>query len=378
MNFKKEIERLEKDGFRIKESEIAGDKVFLVTPDITKTTWDKKSDLIYRSSVWTEEGKPVSLSWKKFFNYTEGNSVVPDPTSLKNTVCVDKIDGSTLLVSKYKGVLVMRTRGTFDISSLDNGSEKEFLLEKYKTFFDFVMNDEKESSRYTYVFEWTTPNNRIILSYGDEPELYFTGIIDMEDYTYLSNSEVDEMASRFNILRPKTYYPKSLDLLIKETKAMKGIEGFCLYYNNEQDIKKIKTEDYLMMHSFKMSKSTKAIIRDIIENYVSYEEYKEQIISGFDFECWAFIEDKVKEVYSLFDEYIKQCDLLFKEVMDNIGEATKKEFAIYVMSHDECKEWSPVLFKIFSNKGKKAIDFIKDDGFKRKMFSMIKENISES
>jgi hypothetical protein len=38
---------------------------------------------------------------------------------------VEKLDGSTLIVSKYNGQYILRTRGTVDASKLANGFELE-------------------------------------------------------------------------------------------------------------------------------------------------------------------------------------------------------------------------------------------------------------
>lgn len=366
-NFKNKIKDLAEADFFIKEGIVGGDKCYLITPSAGKFKYTK-DELIFRSSIWTEDGMPVSLSWKKFFNYTEATDVVSDPISLDGAICVEKIDGSTCIVSRHNGELVIRSRGTFDISSLDNGYEKEFLLEKYKTFFNFVMSDENKEN-YSYIFEWTTPNNRIILSYGDEPELYFTGIINMDDYSYLPNSAVDEFAKRFGIRRPMTYNDSSFDHLYKKIKSATGIEGICIYYNEEQDIKKLKSDEYLMIHSFKFSNTYKKLINSVVDNGMSIIDYKKHIITQYDYECWEFVKDKVEKIYAIFDDLIIESNKCFKYLLNTVDCADRKAFAKAVMSDPECKVVSPALFKMLTAKKDNAFDVLRDDEGLRRFFN---------
>ena len=126
---------------------IAGEKCFLVCPKDFGVQWNK-DNLIFRSSIWNEQGEPVSLSFKKFFNWEEQKELVPFPSSTKNCSLIEKKDGSLLIISKYKNQIIHRTRGTFDASNLENGHEIEFLKQKYPKVFnsDFIGTFDAKSS----------------------------------------------------------------------------------------------------------------------------------------------------------------------------------------------------------------------------------------
>ena len=89
------------DQFLRDEYTIAGETVVLVHPKHLYANW-RKDTLKFRSSVWTEDGFPVSLSFPKFFNWGEFTQIVSLPRNLDQNKCqlVEKMDGSTLIVSK--------------------------------------------------------------------------------------------------------------------------------------------------------------------------------------------------------------------------------------------------------------------------------------
>jgi hypothetical protein len=81
----------------------------------------------------------MGFMWKsyKFYHFpnlpilNENPEHFPVPTDLKNSVITDKLDGSLLIVSKYKGNYILRTRGTVDATRLENGYELEIFKQKY-------------------------------------------------------------------------------------------------------------------------------------------------------------------------------------------------------------------------------------------------------
>ncbi len=77
---------------------------------------------------------------------------------------VEKLDGSLLIVSKYNGQYILRTRGTVDASIMANGHE----LEIFKNTILSKLADNNDTWDYSVLFEWLSPINKIVLNYGDE------------------------------------------------------------------------------------------------------------------------------------------------------------------------------------------------------------------
>lgn len=310
------IELPSNDEFIIKPSMVGNDMVFLVTPSHISCKWTKQN-AIFRSSVWDINGHPVSLGFKKFCNFGEKSETFPEPKSLKNTSLLEKLDGSLLIVSYYKGKLITRTRGTLSAESLDTGYEIQVLKNKYPTAFN---NGILESGTCTFLYEWVGAN-KIVINYGTEPDIYLIGIINHIDYSYWTQTNLDEVANQIGVKRPKRYNFNSIEETLETVKSFKGVEGVCLYYNNDQDIKKIKGVEYLTLHSLKSNLTSDKLAELYFEwNQPSYQEFCNIFEKSFDFECLNFAQGGIS---SLFDG-VKE----FNRVMAHL----KKK-------HEERKDW---------------------------------------
>jgi hypothetical protein len=159
--------------FNFKECQVAGEDCWLITPKEMGCKWT--DDIArFRSVIITQKDHvTVSQGFGKFTNYGERPEFEPWDDSWEFEAR-HKLDGSLLIVSKFKGELVVRTRGTVDARSLPNGHEIDFLIKKYpKAFDNAFINSEKN----TLLFEWTTPSNIIVLREHDEPTLTLLGIV---------------------------------------------------------------------------------------------------------------------------------------------------------------------------------------------------------
>ena len=164
IDIEKDIDR---ESFMVHEHIIAGEVVTLVQPKSIGAKWNK-NNLHFRSSVWNYEGELISASFPKFFNWGEQPDLSPVPNSLKNATVVEKLDGSTLIVSKYKGQYILRTRGTVDASTMANGHELELFKEK---FLKSLTHDTPDTWNVSILFEWVSPINKIVLNYAI-PQIY--------------------------------------------------------------------------------------------------------------------------------------------------------------------------------------------------------------
>ena len=129
-----DISKIDRDQFYVNEHIWNGELLYLVIPRQIGVKWNR-DNLIFRSSVWNYLGEPVSLSYYKFFNYGEKPELSPIPKNLNNSVITTKIDGSTIIISKYKGTFIIRSRGTIDAYTLTTGNEMDILKQKYPKLF---------------------------------------------------------------------------------------------------------------------------------------------------------------------------------------------------------------------------------------------------
>lgn len=318
-----------KKDFLFKEQEIGGDLCVLITPK-SNISWTDENK-IYRSSIWrVSDGTPVSLGFKKFVNFGEQPTFEPVSEIFdKDFILTEKLDGSCLIISKYKGQIIIRTRGTFDARILKNGSELEPLIQKYNILRYF---NSYETANFSLVFEWVSPKHQIVLRY-DEPDLYFIGMVNHNDYSYVSQEILNSKAHTVKWKRPRQYQFADLNSYIEIADTIKGWtarEGVVLYFNNGQLLKKMKSAWYNNLHQLKFNISTlNKIVECMYSNgflVVSEDFNKEKtakdfykfIEKQFDFEVAEYIKTSVNTFLNQFERYVikpyKECLKRLREV----------------------------------------------------------------
>jgi hypothetical protein len=315
-----DLQSIDKESFMVHQHFVGEHECFLVQPIHIGATWNKEN-LIYRSSLWDKDGHPVSLSFKKFFNWDEKPDIFPAPSDLKNAKLMEKLDGSTLIFSRYKGQTVIRTRGTVDARKQANGHEIDYLCEKYKKFIAYL--EMIETSNESFVLEWLSPTNRIVLNYGDEPDMKLIAVINHADYTLASQTVLDVYAESWDLLRPRTFSYNSVEEMKSAVEVLQDQEGLCVYYGNEQQIRKVKAAQYLFLHR---AKSEISSVDKVIDVYIDwfmprhtlsheptgYVEFFEYLTIKFDFEIATMATGHASRICDAMKEVHKIMNALFE------------------------------------------------------------------
>lgn len=246
------------EGFDYKDCEIAGDECVLITPKRNfGVVWDEENKYYRSVIIRKEDGLVISRGFNKFTNFHETPAFEPWDESWP-VEARHKMDGSLLIVSVFKGVAILRTRGTTDARNLPNGHEIEVLRKKYPLFFDEL--EDEGWMRVSYLFEWTTPTNVIVIREHEEPTLTLLGVVDNETGKYWHQSTVDGQAKAFGFERPIKYVYQSVAQCISDVSAWQGSEGVILYSPDGQTMKKIKAEEYLRLHRLKSNVNSVAAL----------------------------------------------------------------------------------------------------------------------
>lgn len=279
------LQEIDQTQFMVHPHIIGGKTVYLVQPQHIGCKWTQ-ANKHFRSSVWDHEGNLVSAGFPKFTNWGENPDNFPVPTSLKNATVVEKIDGSLLIVSKWNGEFILRTRGTTDASALDNGYELEIFREK---FTKSITHATPDTWGVSILFEWVSPANRIILNYGDQPDWYLVGMINHSDYSLHTQKDLDMWAKNKGFPRPTTYTFPSVEELMSQVELWKGKEGVVIY--SPQGAHKAKGLWYLALHRMKeaLASFDKVVDCWYEQGEPPYQKFEEFIITQFDFELWSQI-----------------------------------------------------------------------------------------
>lgn len=335
---------------------------YLITPKYSDGDFWTKDNIIFRSSVWDFNGNLISASFKKFFNWTQKPDLFPDPQSLKNVNILEKIDGSLIISSKG----FIRTRGTVDARTLDNGNEITWLEQKHpKAFYNHYI--ERDIS---LLYEWVTPSNKIVLDYP-ESDIYLVGAINHNDYSYFGQTVLDDIALELGVQRPKHYLFNSIQEMIETTQAFKGVEGVCVYYHSDQEIKKLKGIEYLAKHKFKSEMSLKNMIEYYFQTGMprDFTSFMSQLEKDFDYEIAQMA---IGEVSKIIDGMKTVSDIITHMgvfvLNNNLMNITRKTAASIVLSSYGQTGRSGVLFSMLDHKP------ISDKQYKMLLYQVIGEN----
>jgi len=345
------LQTIDRESFMVHEHIISGEVVYLVQPKHIGAKW-KNDNLHFRSSVWNYNGELISASFPKFFNWSEQPDLSPVPTSLKNATVVEKLDGSLLIVSKYNGQYILRTRGTVDASTMANGHELEIFKERFKNSLQRLGMATPETWNVSLLFEWVSPINKIVLNYGEEPDWYIVGIVNHSDYSLFTQSELDMWSKKYGFKRPPTYTFSGVEDLLKDVDQWRGKEGVVVYSKNDQMLHKVKAMDYLIKHRFK-SEATLENTLDLYFNYdkPSYQEFASKLTETFDYECFEMVRGYASQVCDASKEVNKIVDG-FKSFIDNQLKSlsTRKEQAQKVISSYSESNRSSMIFSLLDGK----------------------------
>jgi hypothetical protein len=344
-----DISSIDLTQFMVHEHSLNGEIVHLIQPQHIGTKW-RQDNKHMRSVVVNYEGEVISASFPKFTNWGENPDNFPVPNSLKHCTVVEKLDGSLLIVSKYNGQYILRTRGTVDASTMANGHELEIFKNTILSKLSHIYTSD--TWNYSWLFEWVSPINKIVLNYGDEPDWHLVGVINHDDYSLANQFSLDRYAMNLELNRPPTYTFSSVQDLLKDVDQWRGKEGVVVYSKDDQMLHKVKAMDYLIKHRFK-SEATLENTLDLYFNYdkPSYQEFASKLTETFDYECFEMVRGYASQVCDASKEVNKIVDG-FKSFIDNQLKSlsTRKEQAQKVISSYSESNRSSMIFSLLDGK----------------------------
>jgi RNA ligase len=209
-------------------------------------------------------GKTIGRPFQKFFNMGEkpGTGHIYVSTVGIQSV-MDKLDGS--MVHAFRGEFgqwLLATRA----GVTDHAIRASELLDAYDEM--YAMLDHIESLGATPIFEWTAPDNRIVVRY-DEPALTLLAMRGIVEGEYWDQGDVEDIADAFGVPFVESMpYPLSSRFDPLAVAHETGREGYVLRLCNGEMLK-IKTDEYVLMHRSKDEmRNEKDLLRIVLEDKV--------------------------------------------------------------------------------------------------------------
>jgi hypothetical protein len=356
-NYKVDLSAINQEDFYVKQN---ADGCFLIHPRESKHVW-LTEERIFRSLMTDSEGTVVSSGFPKFFNYGEDandDEEFMHAMSNGSVNLTDKADGTLIIASLVNGKAHFRTRGQFDLGDFHD-PVMNLIQEKYPNilrFFENLSLYNQYQSSFSYLFEYTGPDNRIVLKY-QEPQLVLLGLMDLDFLIpNIDHPTMKERASGFSVpLYDQVPHPNSLTDLLTQFKGLKNTEGVVVRFysqrNSEPKMIKVKTDWYKRLHAIRFGLNEKKVhllARSILlQNMEDVERLFYPL--GFDFEMIEFIKDDLESYCKLRTEYFDQ----FKIVTDISENALKK-----VLRFDDPKNFKKEYVQLVREElGEHAEDF---------------------
>lgn len=232
-----------------KEEVVDGVTVVIIAYQISTTEmWKEPLALETRGITFEKEtGKLISRPFEKFFNLGEN-----DWTTLNNFIpngYVDvrvKRDGSMLTPVLINNKIHWKTKKSFysDVAIL--AAKHAETINGFNEWCELMC-----FHNLTPIFEFTSPDNRVVIDYGAEPKFTLLAIRDNDTGEYMNINSYTSPLNHINVIE-KINVNTDIETFISTIKDMKGVEGFVItmqdrIYGNRVKFK-VKTQWYSDNH----------------------------------------------------------------------------------------------------------------------------------
>jgi RNA ligase len=221
-----------------------------------------------RGITFDKDGSIICRPLHKFFNIGELEETHVDNIDWSNVARVmDKRDGSMINTALVDGKIVCKTKKSFD--TIQSIRALEF-IKSNANYHQFAIYCA--SINHTPTFEWTSPQDRIVLKY-DTDKLVLTHIRDNITGEYIFDIEKRTDYFDIPIVENLTPFNFDIDWLLKKCQSEENKEGYVIQFFNG-DMVKLKTPWYIGLHHsvtfIRERDIAKMIVDETIDDFKSY------------------------------------------------------------------------------------------------------------
>lgn len=191
-----------------------------------------------RGLKFAPDGTLIARPFHKFFNLGEKRLPQEEPWDLGHVV-LDKLDGSMIHPAIVAGEMAFMTRmGLSSQARQAMDLAPEVVLDLSRVML---------AAGYTPIFEFTSPDNRIVVSY-DMPELTLLAVRHTRTGAYMPFDEVTKIAERYGVAVARSFgRVDDVSRFWHDARALKGAEGYVVAFDDGHRVK-IKADAYVLRH----------------------------------------------------------------------------------------------------------------------------------
>lgn len=285
-----------------------------------------------RGITFDRDGNIASRTLHKFFNLNEREAYDAKNIDFSKVKAIyPKLDGSMISTYVLDNAVVGKSKNSEESDVAVKATNYINSRSEYVRFCTDLYNAGK-----TPTFEYTAPDNRIVLDYKTE-ELTLLQVRDNVTGAYL---DIDAEAEGYDVIVNKVAYDKTKDImeLVREMETMTGIEGFIIMFE-DGDMVKIKTPWYIGLHhsvTFTRYRDVaKLVCTQKLDDFRAlvitgkYDGIDMSVIDSIEHEIMSYIND-VKHTVSIYTTELKSLYSIgdsvdFKSCSSHLGKNLSKD-----------------------------------------------------
>lgn len=292
--------------------------------------WDDVT-LASRGLVVNEEtGEIVARCFPKFFNYSEGMN---SPEDLDGPFLVaEKLDGSL-------GILYQNPSGGYEITTA-GGFQSDQAAHASKLYAEKYEGQWNPNPDLTYHFEIIYDNNRIVVDYKGEDDIYLLGAVNKHTGVSVPITEINEWKGK----RAAVYDNfKSLSDVVNAPDPGIDHEGYVVHFTKTDKRVKIKFEEYLKVHRIATGLNKRRIHELMSSGSISsLNDFKMNAPEEFK----DYIDTMQSEVQNEYDTKVATIQSTYKKLVESLpADVDQKTFALKVQK-DVPKDLASHMFSL--------------------------------
>jgi hypothetical protein len=264
----------------------------------------------------------ISKCFNRFYNLGEFNNT---PESWDGWICEEKADGSLIRIFYHKGRWEIATRGTaYAEAQMMTGSMtfREGVLRALRMddecFTDWTAT--RLNPVWTYVFEYTSPMNRIVTRYAGDCMVLLSVFEGEVEKTVEERDQICHSLYHPFIRVPARFDVTSIEDMNIALSTLENLEeGFVFRHSVTNERIKVKSSTYLTCHRIR-GDSGVPTVKNIAELVVENETH--EFLTYF-----PEFKDMFDEVQGRWDKMVEDACNLYEQVKDL---DSQKEFALAV------------------------------------------------
>ncbi len=303
---------------KFKEELVGGKTVVIVSYMVADSDlWNIPLSKETRGNTFNKEsGICISRPFPKFFNLGEcEETLIHNLPWNENYEVTTKLDGSLITpILLESGEIEFKTKKSFF-------SEVALLAKANATSKVKALSLHCLLRNHTPIFEFTCPENRVVISYGDKPKFTLLAIRDNESGRFLPREDVEIISGMYQVdlveLHPLKALGYEMKSLLAEMKDQKNFEGYVIHFLELDLFVKVKTPWYLLEHQVRTDLRFRDVAELVIEEMI--DDMKSKVsLAGLDLSPIEKIESQVVSELLSIEKAIEE------KVLENKGKTFKE------------------------------------------------------